>query len=68
MLSGMEILPISYKKLAQKLHLRSAPLLLEEVQKRVSKDPAADSGLRAVSLLQQHSLLALDAQVPRTIL
>ena len=52
-----------YNKLAPKPHLRSAPLL-EEEQKGLllvpaSEDPAADSGLKGVSLLKQHySLLA----------
>ena len=49
-----------YNKLAPKPHLRSAPLL-EEAQKGLledpaSEDPATDSGLKAVSLLKQHSL------------
>ena len=43
-------------------HLRSAPLLEEALkgllQDPASEDPAADSGLKAVSLLKQHSLLA----------
>ena len=51
-----------YNKIAPKPHLRSAPLL-EEVQKGLqldpaSEDPAADSGLKAVSLLKHNSLLA----------
>ena len=51
-----------YNELAPKPHLRSAPLLEEALkgllQDPASEDPAADSGLKAVSLLKQHSLLA----------
>ena len=51
-----------YNKLAPKPHLRSAPLLEEEqkglLQDQASEDPAADSGLKAVSLLKQRSPLA----------
>ena len=43
-----------YNKLAPKPHLRSAPLLGDPA----SEDPAADSGLKAVSLLKRHSHLA----------
>ena len=51
-----------YSKQAPKPHLRSAPLL-EEVQKGLlldpaPEDPAEHSGLKAVSLLKQDSLLA----------
>ena len=64
-LCGGESLPVSSltfnPQLAPKPQLRSAPLPRNAERiplKLVSEDPAVDSGLKAVSLLKRHSLLA----------